>query len=186
MFCWVPLGAGIHVNATWHEPPIQTLLWAKYTPSSQQHYHPSRTVHPDTLQTLLRNSSRNTIKVLTGPPNSPEPQSDRASVGPAGAGLIHRGPTPKHTGPRGSAVKKRSEVLSLDRSELFWLHEGNLHNHRQVVIMLCLIGVYLIKEKQLIIHRSVFCLARFLYHTMCAVQDELVRLCSRLVLLFHM
>ena len=26
MFCWETLGAGIYVNATWHTPPIQTLV----------------------------------------------------------------------------------------------------------------------------------------------------------------
>ena len=38
MFYWETLGDGIQVSAVGHRPPIQTVLWTKYTPSSQQHY----------------------------------------------------------------------------------------------------------------------------------------------------
>ena len=81
----------------------------------------------------------------------PRSQSDRASVRHAGAGLVHGGPTLQHTRLKGSTIKcpgarhhrTPSEVLSpcLDRSELFWLHKGNLHNIRQVVRMFCLIAI---------------------------------------------
>ena len=97
----------------------------------------------------LRNSLRNTVKGPRCWPGLQIPQiPDRATVGHAGAGLIHGGPPPQHTGPRASTIKRPgarhhrtpSEVLSpcLDRSELFWLHKGNRHHIRQVVIMLCL------------------------------------------------
>ena len=44
----------------------------------------------------------------------PRSQSDRASVGPAGAGLIHGGPTPQHTTKCPGARHQRtpSEVLN--------------------------------------------------------------------------
>ena len=80
MFCWETLGAGIHVNATWHSPTIQTLLWAKYTPTSQQHYPMAVAPQQDsvplhttnTAQEQLEENNKGT-KVLTRPPNSPDP-----------------------------------------------------------------------------------------------------------------
>ena len=35
MFGWESLDPGIHVDATLHTPPLQTLLWTKYTPHSK-------------------------------------------------------------------------------------------------------------------------------------------------------
>ena len=79
MFWWETLGAGIHVNATWHAPPIQTLLWTKYTPSSQQHYPMAVALVQDnvpwhttkTAQEQLVEHNKG-LMVLTGPTNSPD------------------------------------------------------------------------------------------------------------------
>ena len=92
-------------------------------------------------------------KVSTGPPNSPDLNLiDHHLWNVLEQVWSMDDPTPQHIVPRGSTIKRpgaihhrtSSEVLSpcLDRLELFWLHKGNLHNIRQVVIMLCLSGYW--------------------------------------------
>ena len=80
MFCGETLVAGIHVNTTWHELAIQTLLWTKYTPSSQQHYLMAVAPQQDNVLWHPANTAQEQLeernkgpKVLTGPPNSLDP-----------------------------------------------------------------------------------------------------------------
>ena len=92
---------------------------------------PSRTTCPDTPQTLLRNSSRSTIK---GPRCWPSLQIAQIPIWKSICTTCWSRSDPRRPHP----------PPCLDRLELFWLHKGNLHNIRQVVMMLCLIGVLLL------------------------------------------
>lgn len=40
--CTIILGAGIHVDATWHAPPTQVSLQTRYNPCLQQPYHTTK------------------------------------------------------------------------------------------------------------------------------------------------
>ena len=112
---WMPLD-------THH--PSKHLLETKYTPSSQQHY-PKAMAPPQ-----QDNAPWHTA-------NTAQEQLEEHNKGPEVLAT-------QHTGPRGSTIKRPgarhhrtpSEVFSprLDRSELFWLHKGNLHNTRQVTL----------------------------------------------------
>ena len=79
MFWQETLGAGIHVNATWHALPIQTLLRTKYSPWSQQHYPMAVALEQDSVPRHTANTAQEQLKgnkvptVLTGPTNSGDP-----------------------------------------------------------------------------------------------------------------
>ena len=145
MFCWETLGAGIDVNATWHAPPIQTLLW-KYTTSSQQHYPIAVATQQDSVPWHTANTAQAQLKehnkgpkVLTGPQIPIWSSICKICWSRSDPWMLHP-PTLKRPGARHHRTP--SEVLGpcLDSSELFWLHKGNLHKIRQVAIMLCQIG----------------------------------------------
>ena len=145
VFMWMPLDM--------HQPSEH--LCTKYTPlitttlamAPRQDSVPWHTAN--TAQEQLEEQNKGP-KVLTGTPISPDPNLKEHLED-----LLNRSnpwrPHPKHTRPREFTIKgpgarhhrTHSEVLipCLDRSELFWLHKGKLHNIRQVVIMLCLISV---------------------------------------------
>ena len=108
-FMWMPLDThhpSKHCCGLSTTPHHNNTIWWQWPPS--------RTMCPDTLHTLLRNSSRNIIKCPRCWP---------------GLQIPHGGLTLQHTGPRGSTIKRPgarlcrppSEDLSpcLDRSELF-------------------------------------------------------------------
>ena len=109
MFCEETLGPGIHMDATWHTPPIQTPLWTKNTPAWWWHSLmavDSAGQHGSPPQKLLRSSLKNTtnhprhrmsFQILQIPTNW-------ADVARAGTSPIYGGPTPQHTGTKGSAT----------------------------------------------------------------------------------
>ena len=136
--CCGPRTPHHHNNTTWWQWP------------------PSRTTCTETLQTLLRNSSGDTIKGLRCWSSLQIPQipiwssicrtcwsrSDPSRPHPSNIQDPLES-TMKCPGARHQRTPSKVLNPCLVRSELFWSHKRNLHNNRQVVIMLCLITIHI-------------------------------------------
>ncbi|XP_060795918.1 pleckstrin homology domain-containing family S member 1-like isoform X2 [Neoarius graeffei] len=112
----------------------------------------NRIMHPAKLVQEWSEGHDKEFKALTWSSKFLGSQPHRASLDCAGqTSPIHGGPTTQLTGLNGSVtnvlVPDTTEHLQrscgVNRSELFWQHKGDLHNIKQLVLMLWLIDIYL-------------------------------------------
>ena len=161
MFCWETLGPAIHVDVT--------LTRTTYLSIVADRVHTfMETVFPDYCDLFqqdnaLCHKAKNgsgmvwgTQKQVSGDDLASKflrSQSNRASLKCAGqTSLIHGGPTSQLTGLKGSAANilvpdttahlQGSSGVHASTGQLCFGSMGDHHNIRQVVIMLCLIGVW--------------------------------------------